>query len=130
MNFPQFFCTTLISGCRKEKQYYCENECTPITEMCKLEKKCDVKAMEICKSSNEINETKCVLNYDSFDRLKTIVNYPFMQLYDCEKTSCEAGEYLCPGKKFCISIELICDGINHCFYNEDEMNCRKLQFSH
>lgn len=56
--------------------------------------------------------------------------FPYFHLDKCYKTSCEPGEFLCPFYEFCLSVELVCDGINHCFLNEDESFCgnKKLKF--
>lgn len=43
----------------------------------------------------------------------------------CLLSSCEPGFYLCKREAYCISIELFCDGINHCILGDDEVNCGK-----
>lgn len=44
---------------------------------------------------------------------------------NCSLQECEKGQYLCNSKSHCIDIELICDGINHCYHGDDEFNCGK-----
>lgn len=48
---------------------------------------------------------------------------PYFHLKVCSKTHCRNGEFLYSHFKFCLSIDLVCDGINHCFMNEDEYFC-------
>ena len=43
----------------------------------------------------------------------------------CTKSTCPKGQYLCHYKAHCINIELICDGINHCYQGDDEIDCGK-----
>lgn len=64
----------------------------------------------------------CEFGYDSLDERQTIINYPYLSLMNCSK-NCRQGYFLCSKFKFCIDIKLVCDGLNHCFHNEDEMNC-------
>ena len=70
----------------------------------------------------------CSLYYNSFQSSYIKVSYPFNDLQSCHKKSCSAGEFLCNRLQFCISLELLCDGINHCLYNEDEQFC-SLQYT-
>lgn len=41
----------------------------------------------------------------------------------CSKVKCNFGEYSCNYYEICISVELICDGIKHCPFNDDEEHC-------
>lgn len=41
----------------------------------------------------------------------------------CISTSCEEGLYKCYRQNYCISIELICNGLNECFFGDDEVDC-------
>lgn len=41
----------------------------------------------------------------------------------CKRTQCPQNFYLCYQEHYCISIELICDGIKHCYMGDDEINC-------
>lgn len=65
----------------------------------------------------------CEFGYNSLGELATIVNYPYLSLLDCSKTKSQKGFFLCPKFQFCIDVKLVCDGINHCFHHEDELNC-------
>lgn len=53
-------------------------------------------------------------------------HFPFYDLLDCDYKSCNDGEFLCSINKYCISIRLVCDGLNHCSDGEDEAFCRLL----
>lgn len=48
----------------------------------------------------------------------------------CENFTCERGFYKCHNQNYCISIELICNGIKKCFYHDDETSCGKNFFFH
>lgn len=74
---------------------------------------------------NQWDETadKCRISYDTYGRLRTKSHFPFNQLSDCNKHVCKSGEFQCIRKKFCIPIQYVCDGINHCIYNDDETDC-------
>lgn len=73
--------------------------------------------------SGHLHHQSCNLSYDSMGYLKILVNEPFSEIKYCKKKSCEYGEFFCSINKYCISIEQVCDGINHCWNNEDELNC-------
>lgn len=54
--------------------------------------------------------------------------YKFENHLTCKKTKCGNGEFLCSQRRFCISIELVCDGVNHCLNNDDEIDCGWFSF--
>lgn len=74
------------------------------------------------KNFIEKNQKTCFLEYFSTGLLKTKVHYPFLALNDCNKNLCNGG-FLCKRYKYCIPIEKVCDGVNHCWNSEDELNC-------
>lgn len=43
--------------------------------------------------------------------------------HPCPQKHCPYGQYLCYRDNFCILIENICDGINHCPLGDDESGC-------
>lgn len=58
------------------------------------------------------------------------MGYPKTDLFEddhlfCRREQCEKGQYLCRLNSYCIDIELICDGISHCFHGDDENDCGK-----
>ncbi|CAD5121128.1 DgyrCDS9667 [Dimorphilus gyrociliatus] len=66
---------------------------------------------------------KCSLKYNSVGNLDVRVREPFSLIKYCDREKCLKGEYLCQSSRYCISIEQVCDGINHCWYGDDEFNC-------
>ena len=40
---------------------------------------------------------------------------------------CFPGEFYCKSTGYCISIEQVCDGINHCWYGDDETFCQSFK---
>lgn len=74
---------------------------------------------------NNLNEI-CKIDLDSKGILKTI---RFMNENSCKTiTTCDEGYYKCYNQNYCITIELICNGISECFYHDDELNCGKKFF--
>lgn len=41
----------------------------------------------------------------------------------CIRIQCPPGEYLCRTVNYCITVDLFCDGIKHCYQGDDEVNC-------
>lgn len=76
----------------------------------------------------DVNDSHCFLEYNSMGYLKSYVQYPYKSLHSCNKKKCTNGQFFCSQLKFCISIELVCDGINHCIYNEDELECHDFTY--
>lgn len=78
-----------------------------------------IDCQEELETSKRIS-TKCF-----FD--ETSMGYALTDLHqikkECELTTCDQGQYLCYWYNYCISIELICDGIHHCYFGDDEYNC-------
>lgn len=71
-----------------------------------------------------LKQTKCRIVYSSKGELLTKVPAPSIPfgIHNCHMQNC-SGDFLCTRHKFCIPIENVCDGINHCWNNEDELNC-------
>lgn len=47
--------------------------------------------------------------------------------FNSEKVNnCSKGEYLCHYDGYCINIQMICDGISHCYHGDDELDCGRL----
>lgn len=113
-----------FSACRTDTQEVCRNKCTNLNNLCKQTNKCFIDQFEKCISKRS-NSTHCTIEYDSFGNLATNIDFPFSELFECNKTSCTVGQFFCTNLKFCISADLLCDGINHCYHNEDELGCGK-----
>lgn len=84
-----------------------------------------------CKENNECIEintrneisSECSLEYYSTGILKSIPNLLNRKLKNCLNNICHIGEYKCKSEEICISVKLVCDGVEHCFMGDDEMNC-------
>lgn len=66
-------------------------------------------------------QNSCFFNFSS-------TGYPITDLFrydqtSCSKEGCPRGQYSCYSNLYCIDIELLCDGISHCYHGDDEMNC-------
>lgn len=55
--------------------------------------------------------------------LITKPNFPYEQLENCENTKCLKYDYKCKIRGYCIPLSLVCDGITHCHFGDDEENC-------
>lgn len=40
-------------------------------------------------------------------------------------SNCSKGQYFCHGDGYCINIDMICDGISHCYQGDDEHDCSR-----
>ncbi|CAD5114080.1 DgyrCDS3226 [Dimorphilus gyrociliatus] len=69
------------------------------------------------------NFTKCRIVYNSMGELLTKIHYPYFDLEDCKDFKCNMGEYQCDKSNYCVPIQYVCDGINHCTYGDDESGC-------
>lgn len=47
-----------------------------------------------------------------------IINYTDLKNLDCEE-----GQYKCQRNGYCLDSILICDGIRHCTFGDDEQDC-------
>lgn len=91
--------------------------------VCDFYPDCNKKSDEPCNSDYMIMEEKCFLAYNTEAELLARINYPFLSIFNCSFKKCPSGYFLCSYFKFCLAIELVCDGINHCLRNEDEAFC-------
>lgn len=46
-----------------------------------------------------------------------------------KEPKCLKGEYLCHYNKYCIQIQMVCDGISHCYQGDDEYDCGKCRIN-
>lgn len=65
----------------------------------------------------------CTINHDNSNQ--RFYAFPILKLYKCEKKICAAGYYLCKYDGYCIDSTLLCDGIKHCLYGDDEEICHQ-----
>ncbi|CAD5126912.1 DgyrCDS14928 [Dimorphilus gyrociliatus] len=131
-----------IESCRLDTQIKCLDYCLPLHMNCDKLIHCpdgsdETSCRQMMKTFIKVKspnytailspKKKCHLIYNSFGYLETKIHdprYPF-GIFNCNKKFCPGG-FLCTEHKFCISIENVCDGINHCWSNEDEFNCSRL----
>lgn len=71
------------------------------------------------------------------DQLKTFNDSCFFKIYStrirntiilksndsCLNVRCIEGYYKCLEQNYCIAIEFICNGVEECFYGDDEIHC-------
>lgn len=58
------------------------------------------------------------------DKLKSKIHFPKNQLLDCyDYFPCKVGFFQCKYDAYCIQVDQVCDGINHCSEGEDEIDC-------
>lgn len=115
--------------CRLPVQLNCYRKCQVAETVCDFRVECQENSETIrCSDYDNLYKKLCVLRYSSLDVPLTRNYFPFLELVDCPKynKTCDVGQFLCPFYKYCIPIQLVCDGINHCFFNEDEVNCGKI----
>lgn len=43
--------------------------------------------------------------------------------FTCPIKNCNVGFFLCQIERYCISIDLVCDGSHHCMLGDDEVGC-------
>lgn len=66
-------------------------------------------------------QNTCILQTFSTGLLKESVYLPNNNI--CFKKSCPPNFFMCNQRHYCISVELICDGIHHCLLGDDETHC-------
>lgn len=66
----------------------------------------------------------CKIEVNNQGRISFKTVPPYAPLGYCLNFNCLPHEYKCKNEGFCISIELICDGIRHCLQGDDEINCQ------
>lgn len=112
--------------CLSSRHVSCSNICINKLKTCDFIADCGNNRDESCDHFPiDHNIEYCKFGYNSLDEPKTIVHFPYLSLFNCSKKICSKGYFLCSKFQFCIDIKLVCDGINHCFFNEDEQNCSK-----
>ena len=75
-----------------------------------------------------IKSLPCFIKYSTMGYLLTKPHFPFHDLSNCNHHNCTNGNFLCSSDRYCISIRLVCDGINHCSDGEDEVFCGSSPF--
>ncbi|CAD5114096.1 DgyrCDS3244 [Dimorphilus gyrociliatus] len=100
----------------------CFGPCRSDNSFCKKAKFKQIFSKAFFNISRE-NDSKCRIRYDTLGNLKTKSHYPFNDIENCQVDRCSYGEFKCQEHKICIPIQNVCDGINHCLNNEDEVMC-------
>lgn len=114
----------ISSFCRESKKFFCENECLTLNDYCK-NSNCLLKNEWNCK---KFWKRECYVAYNSMGSLNKSIVFPFQTIYGCNKNKCGKGHFLCSQLKFCIEMEMVCDGLNHCYNNEDETGCQDFTY--
>lgn len=117
-----------------KNQMPCNATCKPDHLKCDFKTDCPNKRDEsscILKRRNHLFLRKCSLVSQNFCRI--VINsmgiltskpgYPYQSREECINYQCKPNEYKCVLEGYCISVEQICDKINHCLHGDDEMNC-------
>lgn len=102
----------------------CRDECANLFKHCDFRNGCNEE--KLCDVKYFVPLNGCVLEYNTKGEILSRTNYPFMSIFKCSFNKCPNGYFLCSFYKFCLSIDLVCDGINHCLRNEDETNCGRI----
>lgn len=95
------------------------NTCLPNILNHDLKIDCPYKSEEIKDREVSYNSI-CFVNSNSLSYLITNMHYAGKL---CSESYCPVGQYLCHQDKHCIAIDLVCDGIHHCYFGDDEYNC-------
>lgn len=104
-----------LKGCRLEKQFFCGSFC--ISNELRNDGKIDCSIK---------NEEKGIIEHKNCGMEVSSMGYMITNLFSaisCSEKHCARGQYLCYHDRYCISIELICDGISHCYFGDDEYDC-------
>ncbi|CAD5122339.1 DgyrCDS10780 [Dimorphilus gyrociliatus] len=120
------------SGCNENRQFSCDGHCLPLAFLCDGKYSCkdksdrEVNAFEYKRNlklwHSYPSKKKDLMMYDTIENLKTPIPYIKRKVGD-KKINCGIGKYLCQSEEYCISIQFVCDGVNHCLHQDDEQNC-------
>lgn len=76
------------------------------------------------------NREDCLVTFNNILKPCTLYQYSTGLLKNylyaktvCNLSQCPPNTYMCYRENYCISIDLICDGIKHCYLGDDEINC-------
>ncbi|CAD5126362.1 DgyrCDS14505 [Dimorphilus gyrociliatus] len=107
-------------ACHNRGQGYCDGVCKPQWLWRDGRTDCIDQQDEPTSSSYISNRDKnCYLFYNSLGYAKTNLFLTF----NCHNTTCKYGQYQCHREKYSISIEQVCDNIDHCPLGDDEIEC-------
>ncbi|CAD5126793.1 DgyrCDS14836 [Dimorphilus gyrociliatus] len=119
--------------CNSKTQFLCnyqstEKQCLQKGLQCNLKKDCQGYEDELDCSTlhcRKENPHYCNIQYSSTGFLSNGTGFPILLKKLCLDRSCQKEQYKCFYEGYCIGIELVCDGINHCLYGDDELDCGK-----
>lgn len=112
----------------KEKKLFFKNYLFPVKDEQRLNNfYCKEKN---CNLNNKLDKQQsiCKLQISSVGYLQKIPDFETSNYIMCLNSKCSAGEYKCQFYKYCIAIQLVCDGIKHCLLGDDETDCRMMIF--
>lgn len=122
LGFPNFF--LLLTACNKKEQIRCEDHCISQIFFDDNRYNCLSQTDEILNNPEEKRYFRddCKFDISSTNNFKPI---RISNTTRCKNNNCGEGYYKCYLQNYCISIELICNGISECFRGDDELDCRK-----
>lgn len=112
----------------KAIQFYCDQSCITFQKICNFivdcsnlidEQNCFEKDCCLIHKNN----SNCKILFDYSGNVIFKPGYPYLTNDYCKPQNCSWYEYKCHNEGFCIDMTFVCDGINHCLFGDDEMNC-------
>lgn len=117
-----------ILECNQKEKFLCDGNCQNRIQLCNFKSDClsnvDEGHCNFCPKIKNIKNFECRIIVDYKGRLLHKPEYPYHELDYCLSYNCSSEEYKCYNEGFCLSIDLVCDGINHCLLGDDEFNCK------
>lgn len=122
-------------------QFFCDGKCKNNHFKCDFKQDCrdgrDESSECILNNNSTCDELikeaetkKCHVKYSSLGTLISKIHLPLKTLENCKKNElCDIGYFKCRKVFFCMSIEQVCDGIEHCPFGDDEIDCGKMNDS-
>lgn len=105
--------------CKKSDYFACSLSCIPRENINDNKFDCPLLLDE-----NTEEETKKIesCTYDTYS-----TGFPKINIFNvkggCHREKCPDHFYSCWDSQYCISVKLICDGIQHCLLGDDEYDC-------
>ena len=116
--------------CDETAFFKCDTNCVPIEMILDKKYDCPFLEDETDVPKNRIQKKNKTENctYDVYSTGMPKVNV-FNLEKKCDKSECPPFFYLCSQSHYCVSVQLVCDGIADCLLGDDEFNCSILILS-